>query len=301
MRVTVTAPALDAPANRPGRSSPIWSPSWCLTERVPGAVRIACCQLVPDIDHPVASAAQARAALADAIRAGAQIVVLPELCTSGYAFSSAAEARAAAEPASGPLLRSWAQEAAHTGAVVIGGFCELADDGRVFNSAALVDASGVRAVYRKLHLWDREPRWFSHGEDPAPVVPTRFGKIGIGVCYDIEFPELTRGLALGGAQLIALPANWPREPPPPGRPMPALQLLAQATASISRVYVAACDRGGSERGLAFQGASVIAAPDGAILSAAEPAMADSETTAQRLLADCDLTTALDKRTGQAWL
>ena len=95
--------------------------------------------------------------------------------------------------------------------MVVGGFCELGEGGRLFNSAAVVDRSGVLAVYRKLHLWNDESSWFTPGSEPAPVVDTVHGRIGVGVCYDIEFPELTRGLALAGADLVALPTNWPRE------------------------------------------------------------------------------------------
>ena len=91
--------------------------------------------------------------------------------------------------------------------MVVGGFCELAPDGRLHNSSALVDGDGVRAVYRKLHLWGEEPRWFVPGDKAAPIVETRHGRIGLGVCYDIEFPELTRGLGLAGADLIALPGE----------------------------------------------------------------------------------------------
>ncbi len=257
-----------------------------------GTVRIACCQFAPDVDNPEGGAALAIAALASAIDGGAQIVLLPELAASGYAFRSEQEARLVAVPADGALLEGWVREAARGGALVVGGFCELADDGRVFNSAALVDGSGVLAVYRKLHLWDREQLWFARGEQPAPVVETRYGRIGVAVCYDIEFPELTRGLALAGAELIALPTNWPHAPLPAGETRPILHSLALSTAYLSGVFVAVCDRAGSERGLAFQGGSVIAAPDGVVLAAAAPG-AGSET----IIADCELGAARDKRTG----
>ena len=257
---------------------------------MPGMVTIACCQTLPDVENPAAGAEQTRAALRAAVEAGAAIVVLPELSNSGYVFESAEEVRAAAVPAEGALLDGWAQEAARGDAVVVGGFCELGDDGRIFNSAAVVDAGGVIAVYRKLHLWHDEASWFTPGDEPAPVVPTRHGHIGVGVCYDIEFPELTRGLALAGADLIALPTNWPRaDAPPAGEPAP--HLLARATAYLNRVFVAVSDRGGDERGLGFQGASVIAAPDGSALAAATGA------TRQTLLVECDLSAARDKRTG----
>jgi predicted amidohydrolase len=251
-------------------------------------VLVACCQIEPDVGSPESSAARARAALAAAIDLDARIIVLPELCNSGYVFRSASEIRAAAVPADGPLLAGWAEEAAKGDAVVIGGFCELAEDGEIFNSAAIVDRDGVVTVYRKLHLWDQEPRWFVRGEAPAPVVETRHGRIGLGVCYDIEFPELTRGLALGGADLIALPTNWPLEKRDP----PMLRSLATTTAYLNRVFVAVCDRAGSERGLDFQGGSVIAAPDGTVLAAAR-AGAREET----LLVDFELQLARDKHSG----
>jgi predicted amidohydrolase len=123
-------------------------------------------------------------------------------------------------------------------------------------------------------------------------VATRYGRIGLAVCYDIEFPELTRGLALGGAELIALPANWPHDTMPPnGRSI--LHSLAAVTAYFNRVFVAVCDRCGSERGVAFEGGSVITDPDG-WLAAGPVANRGPETVS----AVCDLARARDKRTGR---
>jgi predicted amidohydrolase len=263
---------------------------------MPDTLLVACCQILPDVEDPRAGAARAREAVRAAVGAGAQLVVLPELAHSGYVFRSADEVRAAAVSADGELLVGWAQEAARGDAVVIGGFCELAPDGRIFNSAAVVDGGGVVAVYRKLHLWNEEALWFTAGEAPAPVVSTPHARIGVGICYDIEFPELTRGLALAGADLIVLPTNWPRASPTAashgaaGGPAP--HLLARATAYLSRVYVCVCDRGGEERGLGFEGASVIAAPDGSLLATARPG-----ARSEMLLAECELRAARDKRTG----
>ena len=126
-------------------------------------VRIACCQISPDVGDPAASAAAASRAIAAAVDEGAQIVLLPELVNSGYVFDSVDEARAAAVPADGELLQSWAEEAGRGDAVVVAGFCEKAADARLFNSAALLDGTGVLAVYRKLHLWAEERRWFTAG------------------------------------------------------------------------------------------------------------------------------------------
>jgi predicted amidohydrolase len=236
-----------------------------------------------------------REAIAAAVDAGAQIVVVPELSNSGYVFESLDEARAATVTPDGELLGGWAEEAARGDAIVIGGFAELGADGRLYNSSALVDGNGVRAVYRKLHLWDHESLWFTPGDLPAPVVDTRHGRIGLGVCYDIEFPELTRGLALQGAELIALPTNWPRDDlRPDGRPV--LHSLAAMTAYFSKVFVAVCDRSGVERGLEFEGGSVIAGPDGALRArAGGNAVTCGEQT---IAADCDLGRARDKRTSE---
>jgi predicted amidohydrolase len=257
----------------------------------PSAVRVACCQIAPDVTNPDASSATTTAAIAAAVQAGAQIVVLPELASSGYVFESAKEARSAAVPADGELLRSWAAEASRGKAVVVGGFCELASDGRVFNTAALVDGQGVQAIYRKLHLWHHERRWFSPGEAPAPVIETAYGRIGLSICYDLEFPELTRGLALEGADLVAVPTNWPYYPDPPeGRPI--LQAVAVVTAYLNKLFVAVCDRCGTERGLVFEGGSVIAGPHGGLC--AGPV---ADRGVGLLSAKCDIPRARDKRLG----
>lgn len=253
-------------------------------------IRIASCQLATDVEHAEASAERTHAAIAEAISAGAQIVVVPELSNSGYVFRTEDEARAAAVPADGPLLAAWSAEAVHADAVVVGGFCELGADGRLYNSSALVDASGVRGVYRKIHLWGEESRWFAPGEQSAPVVQTGHGRIGLGICYDLEFPELTRGLALEGADVIAFPTNWPHDAAPPdGRPI--LHSLATITAYLNRVFVAVSDRCGSERGVEFEGGSVIAGPDGSLR--AGPV---EDRGSAILYADCDLAEARDKRT-----
>ena len=105
-------------------------------------VRVACHQLAPVIGDLDGNRARALAALDAAAAAGARIVVLPELAASGYAFRDAAEARALAEPPDGPTVSGWAERAAAHDLVVVGGFAEAGDDGRVYNSAAAVDRAG---------------------------------------------------------------------------------------------------------------------------------------------------------------
>ena len=217
---------------------------------------------------------------------------MPELVTFGYVFESEDEARALAQPADGPALTDWAEEAAKAGAVVVGGFAELGDDGVVYNSAAVVGPSGILAVYRKTHLWDREKLCFASGDDPAPVVETPFGRVGVAVCYDLYFPELTRGLALAGADVVVIPANLPLFPRPDGE-RPVEIALAQATAHVSKVWVALCDRTGPERGVEWTGASCIVDPDGWL--AAGPVEAYGVGLLQ---ADCDLARSRDKAWGE---
>jgi predicted amidohydrolase len=225
------------------------------------AVRVTCCQIAPIVGELAGNRRLAREAVRAAIAEGAQVVVLPELCTSGYVFESIEEARALSQPAHGGALEEWAQEAARGGAVVVGGFSELGDDGTLYNSAAVVDGTGVLAVYRKTHLWDREKLVFEPGAEDPPVVETAHGRIGLVVCYDTSFPELVRGVALRGADLIAVPTNNPVFPRREDQ-APVEVTIVRAHAYFSRVFVAFCDRAGSERGVDFLGATTIADEQG---------------------------------------
>jgi predicted amidohydrolase len=254
-------------------------------------VTVACCQLAPRIGELEANRGQCRAAILDAAARGAQVVVLPELVNSGYVFTDAAEARACAEPLDGPTVADWAALAGEHDLVIVGGLCE--DDGRVVrNSSVIVDAHGLRAVYRKAHLWDRESLFFEPGSEHPPVVDTAYGRIATMVCYDLEFPEWVRLTALDGAELLCAPTNWPREPRPESE-RPEVVVKVQADAATNRMFVAACDRCGFERGVEWVAGTVIAGPDGYPL--AGPACADEPVT---LLAVCELARARDKRTSE---
>lgn len=251
-------------------------------------VTVAVCQLSPVFGDVVTNIGMIQAAVRLAADRGAEIVVLPELVTTGYVFESADEARGLAEPVDGPAVGAMTTLAADLDLVVVGGFAELADDGAVYNSAFLIDRSGLRAVYRKAHLWAQEQWWFTPGKQPPPVVDTDRGRIGILVCYDLEFPEWPRTAALAGADLLCVPTNWPAAPVPPGeRPVDVVR--AQAAASIDRVFIAVCDRVGPERGTDWVGGSAIIGPDGYPLALAGGG-------SQTLLARCALDRARDKST-----
>ncbi len=222
-------------------------------------------------------------AIAEAASVGADLVVLPELTLSGYVFESVAEAAAMAVPRSHPVFDTWALAAGR--AVVIGGFCERDSTGRLYNSAAIVDSTGLLAVYRKVHLWDSELNFFSAGEEPPAVLNTRAGMLGTLICYDLEFPEMARGLALRGAELIAVPTNWPLVDRPQGERPPEV-LNAMAAARVNRLPIACCDRSGTERGQEWTNGTTIVAADGWIL-----ATADEEGIAR---AELDLSESHDK-------
>jgi 5-aminopentanamidase len=251
---------------------------------------VAACQLSLAIGDPDGNLAAGAGAVESAAAAGAGLVVLPELCDSGYVFRDAAEARTLARPAAdSAALRQWQALAARHHTVIAGGFCELAADGRLFNSAALVDDSGVRAVYRKAHLWDAEKLVFTPGADAPPVVGLSLGRVSVMICYDLEFPEWVRRAALAGADLIAAPVNWPAAPHPPAE-RPSEVVKVQAGAATNGVFIAVADRCGTERGVRWVGGSLIAGPDGYPL--AGPVTADRAAV---LTADCDLPRARDKR------
>jgi 5-aminopentanamidase len=252
-------------------------------------VRLGAAQLAPVLGDLGGNRARAATAIAEAAGRGAQLVVAPELCTSGYGFADAAEARASAEPVDGPSVGGWRDLAAAHGIVIVAGLCELDDAGNVRNTAVVVDRTGVRAVYRKTHLWDREQLVFTRGEAPAPVVDTAAGRVGVAICFDAAFPEHIRRLALLGADVVAVPMNSPLAGVPT-HPVPIEIAVAMAAANANRVHVVQADRTGDERGTRWAQASVIVDPDGSVV--AGPIRGPGV-----LVADGDLARARDKTWG----
>jgi predicted amidohydrolase len=255
-------------------------------------VVVAVAQLALAVGELDANRQAARAAITQAAAAGARFVVLPELSDSGYMISNADEARSlASSAADGATLREWRELAARFDLAVAGGFCELGPDGNLYNSAAIVDASGTRTVYRKAHLWDVEKKIFTPGNDAPPVVALPFGNVGLMICYDLEFPEWVRLAALSGADLIAVPVAWSAEgsPAPPGQRSGEV-VSAQAAASANGVFIAVADRCQAERGVEWLGGSVILRRGG--YPAAGPVC---ENRAAVLTAVIDLHLARDKR------
>jgi 5-aminopentanamidase len=260
-----------------------------------GAVVVAVAQLALAVGEPDANRRAAGEAVAQAAAAGARLVVLPELSDSGYVFADAGEAQSLASPAASSVtLREWRSLAARHDLAIAGGFCELGQDGTLYNSAAVVDASGTRAVYRKAHLWDAEKKIFAAGDSAPPVVALPFGDVGLMICYDLEFPEWVRLAALSGADLVAAPVNWPASAsPPPAGERSGEVVVAQAAAWSNGVFIAVADRCGTERGVHWVGGSVIVGRGG--YPAAGPVCEDRPAV---LTAAIDLRSARDKRNSE---
>jgi predicted amidohydrolase len=208
-----------------------------------------------------------RERIVDAIRTaagqGANLIVLPELASSGYRLDSWREAHAAAEPIPGPTTEIWREEARAADCYLVGGICERAGNA-LFNSVAVVGPEGVLALYRKLHLFLEERLIFQPGDAGLPVVTLPFGRVGVVVCYDLRFPEAMRILALQGADIVAVPTAWApgfdRTPPPDGI---IDQVRAAAVqANLNQVFVAAASRVGSDGDLTYLGSSVVVNPHG---------------------------------------
>ena len=147
----------------------------------------------------------------------------------------------------------------------------------------------MRAIYRKAHLWHEEHH-FTAGDRPPPVIETRFGRLAVMICYDLEFPEWVRLPALAGAQLLCAPVNWPLAPRPQGE-RPAEMVKAQANAAVNRLFIAVCDRCETERGVAWIGGSVIVDADGYPLT-------QSLAGEGMVLASMDIGAADDKHIGR---
>ena len=151
----------------------------------------------------------------------------------------------------GPSVDQLAAGCQELGVHVIVGLLER-DGDRCFNAAVLVGPQGLVGTYRKNHLpFLGIDRFLDPGEQPFPVYETPIGNIGIHICYDCNFPESARVMTLLGADILALPTNWPE-----GRAKVA-QYVVITRAYENKVHLVAADRVGTERNVSFIGLSKI--------------------------------------------
>jgi predicted amidohydrolase len=255
-------------------------------------VRIAVAQYAPHVGDVEGNRA---AAVSWATRAAAEnvdLLVLPELASSGYVFESEEEAARTAEDAGeGGIVTALSAVCAASGMHCVVGVNE-SDGGVRHNSAVLVGPRGTLATYRKLHLFNDEQTWFRPGGD-LPVVDLPFGRVGMVVCYDLWFPEAVRSLALAGAELVAVPTNWVasfRRQVYDAAGYCQGDIVAMAASAQNGLIMACADRVGVEREVRFLGCSVIVGADG--WPVAGPAGPEEEAL---LVADVDLDTVAAAR------
>src|ERR1700676_498432 len=227
-------------------------------------VRIAVAQYAPHVGDVGGNRAAAVRWARRATDEHADLLVLPELASSGYVFASEAEASASAEDAEhGDVVAALAEVCSASRMHCVGGVNERDGDVR-HNSAVLIGPHGHLATYRKLHLFNDEKSWFEPGGN-LPAVELPFGKVGMVICFDLWFPEAVRALALAGAEVIAVPTNWVasfRRKVYDDAGYCLGDIMAMAGAGQNGVVMACADRVGIERDVQFLGCSIIVGPEG---------------------------------------
>lgn len=206
-----------------------------------------------DID---ANLAHVRQALGRLAAQGVQLTVLPEMWATGFAYKelNGLAGRTAA------LVTELAALSRQHDMVIIGSLPEP-HDGKVYNTAYVLDRGELRGTYRKIHLFSlmQEDRSFDAG-DRWLVADTSVGKLGVFICYDLRFPELARRLAVEGAEILVVPGEWPKPRDEHWR------TLLRARAIENQCYLVAANCCGLVGKLDFFGMSLIVNPKGEVLA-----------------------------------
>ncbi|MBE0448423.1 MAG: acyltransferase [Actinobacteria bacterium] len=191
----------------------------------------------------------------------ADVIVLPELFSTGYQFVSREEVEALSEDIPhGYTSHQLTELCREKGFYLVAGMAERSA-GKVFNSAALFGPDGHIVTYRKTHLFFEEKLWFEPGDTGFLVFDIGDARLGLMVCFDWFFPESARTLAMMGADILCHPSNLVLPYCPDAMPVRCLE---------NRVFAITCnrtgfeERGGKER-LAFIGKSEVVSPEGKIL------------------------------------
>ncbi len=208
-----------------------------------------------DVD---ANLAYVREALSRAAGQGANLVVLPEMWSSGFSYRDLNQLALRTEGIAAELLELSARHKL----VIVGSMPEPNGD-KVFNTIHVADNGILAGLYRKIHLFSLlgEDRAFSGGNSWL-LANTTLGKVGVIICYDLRFPELSRRLAVEGAQVICVPAQWPKPRQEHWR------TLLRARAIENQLFVISCNACGIIGKLDFFGMSMIIDPKGELLGEA---------------------------------
>ena len=244
-------------------------------------MRVAVAQIEPKIGEKERNLEACVARMEEAAAAGAQLLVLPECAIPGYMFGSVDEALPYAEEIPGPSTEALEEAAARLDLHVVCGLLER-DGDRLRNAAVLVGPDGLVGTYRKTHLPFLGVDRFVVPGETLSVWDTPLGRVGVEICYDLRFPEVTRTLALHGADIVAHPTNFPMAA------KVQTEVITRARAAENRVYLLTANRVGKERWGEFCGWSQIVDPYGTRLAEA------GETEEALLLGDVELEKARDK-------
>ncbi len=198
-------------------------------------------------------------ALTEQAAVDADLVVLPEMALPGYVFAEAAEVAPFAEPADGPTAEALAAIARRHSAWIVAGLPER-DGERLYNSAWGFDPTGARRfVYRKTLLFPLDEVWAEPGCGDYPLVHTPFGRMGVGICMDLNDPAFVAWVREAQIDVLAFPTNWLDQ----GEPV--WDYWAWRLDGAASTLVAA-NRWGIERGVPFRGESAILQGDRVLAS-----------------------------------
>src|SRR5262245_1725765 len=211
-----------------------------------------------DVEHNIALATDL---VNEAVRQGAELVVLPECMNTGYLFDSPEHCRALAEQVpDGPFVAAMAALARRHGIYIASGITEWDPQRqRLFNTGIMLDRKGEVAVhYHKQFLATHDQNWFAFGERGCPVVDTDLGRIGLLICFDGRIPEIARSLALQGAEVLVDMANF--------FAMDQAEMWGPARAYENGVWLVAATKAGYERSIYYPGDSMVVDPKGRVVA-----------------------------------
>jgi len=201
---------------------------------------------------------------------GAKLIAFSELFLCGYHYSEG-QVHALAVTKDGPEFERISAAAKKGKIWILYGYSEKVQNGATveyYNSAALVSPSGeLAANYRKIHLYsDYERKYFTPGTEFAPIIDVEGMKVGMLICWDFEFPENVRILALQGANFVVVPTA--------NQSLFTSQIMARTRAFENQIFVAYVNRVGVEHGMKFCGDSVCVASNGDDLARASEKLAE---------------------------
>jgi N-carbamoylputrescine amidase len=236
-------------------------------------VKVAALQMEPRIGDKERNVMESVSLINKACDKGVKLMVLPELCNTGYMFNSRQEAFYLSENIpDGPTSETWIECCKKYDAYIVAGIAER-DNNLLYDSSVILGPEGLIGRYRKVHLWNEEKMWFEPGNLGFPVFDLPFGRIGCRICYDVWFPETSRILAAQGADIICDSTNWVVAEPLQSKKKITAVYSAQQNSLFNSCFSICADRTGMERGQEFIGNSVIVTPSGDL--AAGPASADA--------------------------